>query len=472
MSLPTALSQVSNWLNDAEEDAHLEFKEAKQQFDHGKLLRYCVAIANEGGGKFVLGVTNQRPRSVVGTDAFRDVQEVQRKILDKLNFRVDVEELHHPDGRLVVFHIPARPSGTAYSVEGSYWMRSGEDLKPMSDDRLRLIHAEGGPGWLECPAIEGLDVASVIALLDTQAFFDLLGMPYPTDQRAAVDRLSSEGLVEITGTGLSISRMGALLFAKRLSDFPLEVARRAVRIVVYDGVNKLVTRVDRSMQRGYAAGFSGLVEYVHDLAPANRLIEESVRRDAKMFPRQAIRELVANAIVHQDFSVPGTCVMVELYADRLEVSNPGKSAISVDRFIDEYRSRNERLADLLRRMGICEEKGSGIDKVVHAAESHQLPAPDFRTSELRTSCIMFAHQDFAAMSKPDRVRACYQHCALSYVSNQRMTNQTLRERFDLPESKAATVSQVISATLETGRIRLDDSETTSRRYAKYLPWWA
>jgi len=123
-------------------------------------------------------------------------------------------------------------------------------------------------------------------------------------------------------------------------------------------------------------------------------------------------------------------------------------------------------------MGICEEKGSGIDKVVDAAEVYQLPAPDFRTSETRTISVLFAHQDFSDMSKPDRIRACYQHCCLKYVSNQRMSNQSLRERFRLPESKAVTVSQVIGATKEAGFVKSDESETSSTRYARYLPFWA
>lgn len=128
----------------------------------------------------------------------------------------------------------------------------------------------------------------------------------------------------------------------------------------------------------------------------------------------------------------------------------------------------------MRRLGICEEKGSGVDKVVHAAEVFQLPAPDFRVGAGRTTAILFAHQDFADMSKADRIRACYQHCCLMYVSNRRMSNQSLRERFGLPDTKAKAViaSQVIGATKEAGLIKVDASETASTRYARYLPYWA
>jgi ATP-dependent DNA helicase RecG len=164
--------------------------------------------------------------------------------------------------------------------------------------------------------------------------------------------------------------------------------------------------------------------------------------------------------------------MIEIYCDRIEIANPGTPLIHPDRFIDEYKSRNERLTDLMRRFRICEEKSSGIDKVVALAEAWQLPAPDFRTGEYHTSVTLFAHKSFDDMDRKERVRACYQHACLFYVSNQKMTNQSLRERFKLPEHKADAISRIISDAVNDGRIKVDDPENRSRRYAKYVPYWA
>jgi len=214
------------------------------------------------------------------------------------------------------------------------------------------------------------------------------------------------------------------------------------------------------------------VEFIYGLVPSNEVIEQALRREVKMFPEIAVRELVANALIHQDFTQTGTSVMIEIYDDRMEISNPGKPFIPPDRFIDEYQSRNERLADLMRRLGICEEKGSGVDKVVQAAEVFQLPAPDFRVGERRTSALLFAHMNIEQMDRNDRIRACYQHCCLRYVMNEKMTNQSLRERFKLSEDKTATVSQIIAATMETGKIKLADPAQTSTRYRSYVPFWA
>ena len=468
----TTLETLNRWLADAPENEHLEFKEAKQQYDTTKLLRYCVALANEGGGHLVLGVSDKRPRQVVGTQAFQNRGEITARILEALRMRVDVQELEHPDGRVLVFAVPPRPAGTPLHHEGAYLMRAGEELVPMSPDQLKRIFAEGGPDWFDRPARAGASAEEVVALLDTQSFFDLMQLPYPTSRDGVLERLSQERLIERKSDGWNITNLAAILLAKRLDAFSPELARKAARVVIYEGANKLVTRYDEPQPQGYAVGFEKLVDFVHSSAPRNHFVEQALRDEVKMFPRQAIRELVANALVHQSFEATGQSVMVEMYADRLEVSNPGLPPIKVERFIDEFRSRNERLAELLRRMRVCEEKGSGIDKVVHLAEVFQLPAPDFRTSETRTTAVLFAHQDFAEMSKPDRIRACYQHCALKYVSNERMSNQSLRERFRLPESKAATASQVIGATKEAGLIKTDESDTSSTRYARYLPFWA
>ena len=469
----TSMDQLNRWLAGVREDEHLEFKEAKQQYDTTKLFRYCVALANEGGGNLVLGVTDKQPRQVVGTRAFQNTGEIKSRILDTLHFRVEITELLHSDGRVLVFEIPPRPTGTPLHYEGAYLMRAGEELVSMSADQLRRIMAEGEPDWFEQVAHEDASADEVVALLDTQSYFELIGLPYPTSREGVLARLTQERLIAANDVGgWTITNLAAILLAKRLDAFSSELARKAPRVVIYEGVNKLVTREDKPGMRGYAVGFKSLVNFVHSSAPLNRFVEQVVREEVKMFPRQAIRELVANALVHQDFYLSGASVMIEMYSDRLEVSNPGLPPIKVERFIDEYRSRNERLAELMRRMGLCEEKGSGIDKVIDAAEVFQLPAPDFRVSETRTTAILFAHQDFAVMSKQDRVRACYQHCCLKYVSNQRMSNQSLRDRFRLPESKAVTVSQVIGATKDAGMIKADESETTSTRYARYLPFWA
>jgi len=463
--------QIDLWRSAASETQHLEFKEAATQFDTRKLCRYCVAIANEGGGHLLLGIADKPPRAVVGSQAFLDTQDVAEKLFQWLGFRVDVEAVDHPEGRVVVFIIPGRPKGTAYHYEGAYLMRSGEGLVPMSEDQLRRIFAEGQPDWLEQPALREASAQDVVQLLDTQTFFDLLALPYPTDQNGVLARLLDERLIERAGSGFNILNIGAILLAKSLRSFP-GIGRKAPRVIVYEGESKSQTLSDQTGDKGYATGFTGLVQYVMGKLPQNEVIKGALRKEVKLLPEVVIRELLANALIHQDFTMGGASPMVEVFVNRVEVSNPGEPVVPVERFIDGYQSRNERLADLMRRFGTCEEKSSGIDRVVETAELMQLPAPEFLTSHRRTIVVLHGPRPFRDMNGNDRVRACYQHCVLQYVLRKRMTNQSLRERFGLSEGSSNTVSQIITATIEQGLIKNDPSAPESRRYARYVPAWA
>jgi predicted HTH transcriptional regulator len=469
--MPTTPDHIDAWRTLPSEGRRLEFKEAKNQLDGGTVYEYCVSIANEGGGHLLLGISDKPPRVVVGTRAFPDPVATEAKLLQVVGFRVEIEEVAHRDGRIVVFHIPSRPRGTAYHLNGKYLMRSGASVRPMSEDQLRKIFAEGGPDWLDEHSCTGLDSQQVVDLLDTQSYYELLKLPYPTERSGVLGRLLDERLIDESVDSYGIRRLGALLLAKRLADFP-DLARKAPRVVVYTGTSKLETKLDQLGVKGYAVGFQGLVRFVMGQLPQNELIVDALRKEMKLVPEIAVRELVANALIHQDLTMTGASVMVEIYQDRVELSNPGEPIVPVERFIDGYQSRNERLADLMRRMGVCEEKSSGIDKVVNAAEVFQLPAPDFRAGHRRTSVTIFGPREFEAMDRDDRIRACYQHCALKWVTSARMTNLTLRRRFNLPERKSATVSQIIAATIDAKLIKPDEKVGSSRRFARYLPFWA
>lgn len=126
----------------------------------------------------------------------------------------------------------------------------------------------------------------------------------------------------------------------------------------------------------------------------------------------------------------------------------------------------------MRRIGLCEEVGSGIDKVILNAEVWQLPAPDFQVKETHTKAILYAHRSLRDMNKADKVRACYQHCALQYVTKSRMTNQSLRKRFDIDEQNYSIASRIIRDTLKENLIKLEDPDNKSKKLMSYIPFWA
>ena len=165
---------------------------------------------------------------------------------------------------MLVFHIPSRPQGTPCNVDGAYLMRSGESLVPMTPDCLRAIFDEGKPNWLEEHSKSGLDAQQVVELLDTQTFFELLRLPYPKDRSGVIERLRQLELIDLDDSCYAIRRIGALLLAKRLDQFP-ELSRKAPRVITYSGTSKMETASDFPGNKGYAVGFRGLVTFVSRL---------------------------------------------------------------------------------------------------------------------------------------------------------------------------------------------------------------
>jgi predicted HTH transcriptional regulator len=213
-----------------------------------------------------------------------------------------------------------------------------------------------------------------------------------------------------------------------------------------------------------------MMDWINGQLPANELIGRALRKEERAYPEISIRELAANMIIHQSFEEKGF-PMVEIYSDRVAISNPGQPLILPERFIDEYVSRNEKMADIMRRTHLCEEKGSGMDKVISNNEDCHLPPINILVDELRTAVSIYAYRKLTEMSRKDKINACYQHCCLRYTQNEKMTNQSLRERFEVEEKNYSTVSRIIRETIEAGLIKEDDPENRAKRYSKYLPFW-
>ncbi len=160
--MTTTPQQIDLWRQAPTEDRRLEFKEARNQYGFGKLCEYCVAIANEEGGYLLLGISDSPPRPVGGTRAFQNPVKTEGQLFQKLGFRVEVEEVNHPEGRVLVFHIPSRPRGTAYDLDGRYLMRVGESLETMTEDQLRLIFSEGMLSWNQHAHASALVIANLL----------------------------------------------------------------------------------------------------------------------------------------------------------------------------------------------------------------------------------------------------------------------------------------------------------------------
>jgi len=443
-------------------------------------LSNAAALCGKTNGYLVWGV-DDTTHDISGT-AFKPEQtkkgneELESWLLRLTSPRIHFR-FHHleQDGKSVVILEIPRAANKPVRFNGQEFIRVGSYKKKLKDypEKERAL-------WRIFDAIPFEDMAAaecvadedVLRLIDYPAYFDLTNQSLPANRAGIFARLSDDGMISACEAGgWNISNMGAILLAKRLDDFKA-LKRKAVRVVVYKDTSRLETIREQIGGRGYAAGFEGLIGYINNLLPSNEVIGQALRRDVPVYPELAVRELVANAIIHQDFFVHGSGPMIEIFSDRMEITNPGIPLVKTERFLDSPpRSRNEALASFLRRAGMCEERGSGIDKVVFQTELYQLPAPLFEVTEEHTRAMLFAPRPFRDMEKDDRVRACYLHACLKYVNREIMTNTTLRERFGIDPKNSALASRIIRDTVEQGLIRLSDP-ASSRKYAKYVPFWA
>lgn len=395
-----------------------------------------------------------------------------RLLTPRLHFRFN--ELTYEGKPLVLLEIP-RASGRPVQFQGVEFIRVGsyrQKLKDYPQIERELWRVFESTPFEELIAMERVDGPDALALLDYSSYFDLLKQPLPGDRNAILARLADDRMIVLNQAGgWDITNLGAIVFAKNLDSFK-GLNRKAVRVIVYEGKGRLKTVRERDGRKGYASGFAGLIEYVNALLPRNEVIGKALRKDVPMYPEAAVRELVANALIHQDFSVTGAGPMIEIFDDRMEITNPGRPLVSTARFLDTPpRSRNESLASFMRRVGICEERGSGVDKVVFETEFYQLPAPIFETFEESTRVVLFAHKALRDMERDGRVRACYLHACLRYVERNPMTNSSLRERFGIEERNSAIASRIIRDAMEDGYVKPYDPEQ-GKRHAKYVPFWA
>lgn len=469
------LPKETEWVEFKENDA-----EAEDIGEYISALANSAVLAEKSSGYLVWGIRD-KSHDVVGTtfvpmNAKVGNEELENWLLrllePKLDFRFFQVQI---DGKPVVvlavdraFRHPVQFKGQEFIRIGSYKKK----LKDFPEKERQLWRALDETPFEDRVAAESLDADEVLKQLDYPAYFSLLEQPLPAEKAGILAALYADGLVRKLDSGKwDISNLGAILFAKKLSDFgPLK--RKAVRVIVYKGKDRVETVREQEGARGYAAGFEGLITFVNTLLPKNEVIEQALRKTVPMYPELAVRELVANALIHQDFSVTGSGPMIEIFDDRMEITNPGVPLIRPERFLDNPpRSRNDKLASFMRRVGVCEERGTGVDKVVSLTEANQLPAPIFEVAGDGTRAVLFAHRPLSRMDRDDRVRACYLHACLKYVNRDFMTNASLRGRFGIDAKNSAIASRFIKEAVEAGEIRPFDNEA-SKKYMKYVPSWA
>ena len=381
--MSVSVDELHAWMN-ASEDERLEFKEAKTQFHLEKLVRHCVALANEGGGRMILGVTDRQPRTVVGSQAFRNLERTKAVLIERLRLRLDVEELQHPDGRVLVFQVPSRPIGVPLEYQGAYWMRGGESLIPMTPDQLQRIFAEASPDFSAEPCasaqLEDLDPVAVEVLrqlwqrklpnqdLSTRPVAQLL-----TDAELLVDGGVTYAALVLLGTRKALGKYLAqaeIIFEYRSNDVPGPAAERQEFrqgfLPMLDDVWRLINQ--RNDRQHFQQGF-----FVWDVPTFNE---------------RAVREAVLNAVSHRDYRHGGS-VFVRQYPRRIEIVSPGgfPSGITPENILRQQNPRNRRIAEVLAKCGLVERAGQGFDLIFRESIRQSKPLPDFSHTDDHTVWI-------------------------------------------------------------------------------------
>jgi ATP-dependent DNA helicase RecG len=448
-----------------------------------RLTEHLSAFSNlPGGGFLVFGIN---PKGI-----FIKLNETQVSVIitqlanlgrDALEPPVCIDHtvVSYKSGRVLFIHIPESSVKPVHlrgkDLEHSY-IRSGGSTRLAARQKIGslLLHSRT-PRWEELRASILLTGEQCTEKLKADPILKMLKRPIPTDNSRLLSWLVEEGFViQERPNDFYVTNLGAISAAWKLSDF-VDLSRKAVRVIVYDGVNKAITKHEQEGKRGYAVTFQGLIKYVTSELPHREVIEGALRKKHSVYPEIALREIIANALIHQDFSISGAGPLIEIFDNRIEISNPGNLLPSkrLDRLIGtQPESRNERLARSFRRYGICEEQGAGLLKAGLAVELYGLPPIHFAATQNHFKVTLSAPRPFARMSQQERLAACYQHTLLKYCSEDTMTNKSLRERLRMPEKQSSMVSVLIRQAVAKNLIKSADPENKSLKFAKYIPAWA
>lgn len=318
-------------------------------------------------------------------------------------------------------------------------------------------------------AISGVSIESVEKLLDCEKMFEMLGKAVPKDKHQMMKTMEEYELVTERDDLYDILNLGAILFARQLKDFPTLKGKEII-VRRYQGTNNRVLSYEYVCETGYAVGFKDLVDYVSKNTSTESI---EVRREAiATYPVVAIRELAANMMVHQDTSIKGMPLTIEIFTNRLTFTNPGSSLNDVNRLIDlPPHSRNVQLAQMMLLLDMCERRGSGYDRATDAIGQMKLPAYKAQSGDDYTRVTIYPKKKVSEMTREERIQVCYQHACLLYEDGVAINNQIVRERFNLNTKQSVMASRILADTLESGLIKMKDPETESKRYTSYIPYY-
>ncbi len=312
-----ALSRETEWV---------EFKQDNN--DPVQIGEYISALANSAAlyGKksaFVVWGIHNEAHTVLGTTfkpgaARHKQQELESWLLQKITPKIDFYFYAFQSANdlpIVILEIQAA-SHTPVQFDGTEFIRVGsykKKLRTFPEKERELWRIFDRLPFEQQIAAENIRGEEVLKLLDYPVYFDLLDLPLPEGREGILKALRADQLIEQSESGLwHVTNLGAILFARRLGSFR-HLSRKAVRLILYKGDDRFETIRELQCKKGYAIGFEGLMDTLMTLLPSNEKMGKAIRREVPMYPELALRELVANAVIHQDFNLTGSGPMIEVF---------------------------------------------------------------------------------------------------------------------------------------------------------------
>lgn len=476
--LDRSLGKVRQELNE------LDWKEDLSP-NNKKLCQHLSAFANHPGGGFLVFGVEDKTGQVIGVTqkkADNIVERLSSLCRDAVNPLVRIGHIveEYQGDTLLFIQIqesaikPVQLSGKGNTIEDCFIRSGGTTRKASRQEIGGLMLNSKTPVFEELHVSKLKTQVEVLTSLNYGAIYNLLEKPVPSNFDEIIYWLIQEKMiVDIDDQGYYITNFGALAAANNLNDFD-SLARKSIRVIKYSGKNKTGESIEFPGSKGYAIGFEALIQFVKSQLPGSEVIKQALRKETAVYPEIALRELIANMLIHQDFTIRGSGPMIEIFEDRIEFTNPGRLLPSkeIDRLIRTTpESRNEILAQAFRRYNICEERGSGFEKTVVAIELYGLPPLKFEETENSFKTVLSAPKSFADMSDKERIDACYQHAIIQYYGQGGMNNASLRKRFGMHDKQASQISRLIKEAIEKGVIKSKDPDSDSKKFTMYVPYW-
>lgn len=479
--------EFKKFLKQNDESEILDFKEnldsAKQIGEYVSALGNSAIIIGKPAAYLVWGIEDLS-KKVVGTKfnpytakANKETKMPLIKYVETyLSPRLDLnwEKLSIENKTIIILTIDVRHITQPISFLGKRYIRVGTSktaLNEHPEKERRLWQSFESIKFELDPIKYNLSFEELNYFLDLSYYAKKRNLSFEYPEQIIDDLIKNNIITENSVNSYNITNLGAYTLAKDLSNFPA-LEKRSIRIVKYNGKSNLNASFDKRGNLGIAVSFDNIILNIMHHIPYVENYQSGSREDIPMFPLIAIRELVANALVHQDFTITGSRPMVEIFDNRIEISNPGTPLIEPNRFLDfKPKSRNDELANVLGKLNIVESRGTGIDKVVTSLENLELPSMDIKIQGSESTVVILrAKKDFNDMSATEKIQSIYWHACLKYVEDEQISNATLRERFGLSKSHSALISKAINLSIDAGYIKPYDPNA-GKKHIKYIPYW-